>query len=216
MKLVIGNKNYSSWSLRPWLLLRANNIPFEEERIPLYQLDTKPRILGYSAAGKVPILVDGDVTIWDSFAIAEYLAERFPDRELWPNDAKRRARARSVTAEMHSGFTAMRSAMSMNCRGSFPGKGATPEAMADVARVIAIWEDCRANFAEGGEFLFGKFSIADAFYAPVATRFMTYGVPLSKVAQRYVDSIHALPAMREWVAASRAEAEVIEAYEIYR
>jgi len=216
MKLIIGNKNYSSWSLRAWLLLRVKNIPFEEERIVLGQPDTNTLIRRYSPSGKVPVLIDGNNTVWDTLAIAEYLAERFPQHAFWPTHMPQRTRARSITAEMHSGFSALRSKMSMNCRASLPGKGATPEAMADVARIVNIWESCRSDFGSGGDFLFGEFCIADAFYAPVASRFLTYNVPLTDTAKRYVDAIHGLPAMREWTAAAQAELEHIPAFEPYR
>ena len=215
MKLVIGNKNYSSWSLRAWLMMRVKNISFEEERIALDQQDTKRKILGLSPAGKVPVLIDGETTVWDTLAIAEYLAEKFPERGLWPPDRAARARARSVTAEMHSGFAALRGAMPMNCRGSFPGKGVTPQSQADIARIIAIWEDCRGHNGAGGEFLFGEFCIADAFFAPVVSRFITYAVPLAGLARRYGDAVSALPAMREWVAAGRLETESIAGDEPY-
>ena len=215
MKLVIANKNYSSWSLRAWLLLRVKNIPFEEERIPLDRPDTKERILAHSPAGKVPVLIDDAIVVWDSLAIAEYLAERFPDRGLWPRDTRARARARSVTAEMHSGFAALRSAMPMNCRGSFPGKGFTRESTADIARVVALWEQCRADFGAGGEFLFGEFCVADAFFAPVMSRFTTYAVPLKDTARPYADAVRALPAMQEWMASGRAESELIATDEPY-
>ncbi|MCK9193169.1 MAG: glutathione S-transferase family protein, partial [Nevskia sp.] len=181
MKLVIGNKNYSSWSLRPWLALKVAEIPFEEILIPLYQADSKARQLAFSPAGKVPILVDGAVTIWDSLAILEYVAEQYPDRGLWPRAIAARAHARSVSAEMHAGFAALRTAMPMNCRATLAGKGHTPEALADIARIAAIWGDCRARYGNDGPFLFGAFSNADAFYAPVVTRFLTYGVALPDV-----------------------------------
>ena len=215
MKLVIGNKNYSSWSLRPWLLMRVKNIPFEEQRIPLDQPDTKERVLAYSPAGKVPVLIDEGIIVWDTLAIVEYLAEKFPDRALWPRDMPARARARSVVAEMHSGFAALRSAMPMNCRGSFPGKGITRESQADIARIVALWEECRAGLGAGGRFLFGDFCVADAFFAPVVSRFATYAVPLKDIARRYADAIASLPAMQEWLASARAESEFIAAVEPY-
>jgi glutathione S-transferase len=216
MRLIIGNKNYSSWSLRAWLLLRSKNIPFKEERIPLDLPDTKQRILTYSPAGKVPVLIDGDLMIWDTLSIAEYLAEKFPERGIWPADSAARACARSVSAEMHSGFAALRSAMPMNCRESHPGKGLTPESSADIARIIAIWEECRAKCAGHGDFLFGEFCTADAFFAPVASRFATYAVPLSGRTRRYADAVVALPAMDEWLSAARSETEFITADEPYR
>jgi glutathione S-transferase len=216
MKLVIGNKNYSSWSLRAWLLMRVKNIPFAEERIPLDQPDTKASILAHSAAGRVPVLIDDGTTVWDTLAIAEYLAEKYPDRGLWPSDVRARARARSVVAEMHSGFAALRSAMPMNCRGSFPGKGITDESQADIARIVTLWEQCCTDFGIGGGFLFGDFCVADAFFAPVVSRFATYAVPLKDTARRYADAVGALPAMREWLASAWAESEFIAADEPYR
>ncbi|MCK9383076.1 MAG: glutathione S-transferase family protein [Nevskia sp.] len=215
MKLVIGNKNYSSWSLRPWLALKVAEIPFEEILIPLYQADSKARQLAFSPAGKVPILVDGAVTIWDSLAILEYVAEQYPDRGLWPRAIAARAHARSVSAEMHAGFAALRTAMPMNCRATLAGKGHTPEALADIARIAAIWGDCRARYGNDGPFLFGAFSNADAFYAPVVTRFLTYGVALPDVCRAYVNTVRALPAMREWYAAADVESERLAHSEIY-
>ncbi|GAC1631955.1 MAG: glutathione S-transferase family protein [Nevskia sp.] len=215
MKLVIGNKNYSSWSLRPWLLLRVAEIPFEEILIPLYQPDSKTRQLAYSPAGKVPILIDDGLTVWDSLAIAEYLAEKFPARGLWPADAASRAQARCVSAEMHAGFAALRTSMPMNCRAAHPGCGHTPEALDDAARIAAIWSRCRAAQAGAGPFLFGGFTIADAMFAPVVTRFLTYGVVLPEVCTDYIATIRALPAMQDWYAAAALEPERIAASELY-
>lgn len=212
LTLVIGNKNYSSWSLRPWLLLKQAAILFKEIRLALGSDDLSK----YSPSGLVPALKHGSVTIWDSLAIAEYLAEQFPEKELWPRDAEARAMARSVSAEMHSGFTHLRTHMNMNCRSHFPGKGMTPEVARDIQRIQQIWQDCRSRFGKDGEFLFGKFSIADAMYAPVTFRFVTYAVPLSAIARDYVDTLQGLPAMQEWLAAAKAETEVVEQYEQYR
>jgi len=215
MKLVIGNKNYSSWSLRPWLALRVAQIPFEEVRIPLYQPDSKARQLGYAPSGKVPVLIDGGLKIWDSLAIAEYLAERFPERGLWPAELGARAWARSISAEMHAGFAALRSQMPMNCRGHFPGCGQSDVVRAEIERIVSIWRECRERYAENGPFLFGAFSNADAFYAPVATRFLTYEVALPPVCRTYVDAVIALPAMQEWYAAAIVESERLEHSEPY-
>jgi glutathione S-transferase len=212
LTLIIGNKNYSSWSLRPWLVLRQAGIPFGEIRIPLYTPGSKEQILRHSPSGKVPVLKHGEITVWDSLAICEYLAERFPEKKLWPADRQARAVARSISAEMHSGFTALRTHMSMNIRRALPGRGRTPESLADVARIVALWEDCRRS-GDGGPFLFGHFTVADAMYAPVALRFQTYAVELSPLARAYADTMLALPAMQEWIAAARAETEVIEAFE---
>ncbi len=212
LTLIIGNKNYSSWSLRPWLLLKQAGIPFKEIKLAIGKDD----LSAHSPSGLVPALKDGDVTLWDSLAIMEYLAERFPEKQPWPTDLRARAVARAVSTEMHSGFINIRTHMNMNCRGYFPGKGMTSEVQKDIARIERIWQDCRAQFGQGGEFLFGRFSIADAMYAPVTFRFITYGVGLSPAAQAYVDTLQSLPAMQEWLAAARAETEIIEQYEQYR
>lgn len=213
--LVIGNKNYSSWSLRPWLLLKQAGIAFTEIRIPLSTPDSKAEILKHSPAGKVPVLHDGEVTVWESLAICEYLAEKVPHQHLWPADPAVRARARAVACEMHAGFGALRQHMSMNCRKHLPGKGRTPEVLKDIERICALWNDCRARFGHGGEFLFGQFSIADAMYAPVALRFVTYDVDLDPVSAAYVRTITDLPAVQQWLAEARAEAEVIPQFEPY-
>ncbi|HTM58865.1 MAG TPA: glutathione S-transferase family protein [Burkholderiales bacterium] len=205
MQLVIGNKNYSSWSLRPWIAMKVLGIAFDEVRIPLYQPGSKERILGYSRAGKVPILKDGDTVIWDSLAILEYLAEKHP--QLWPSDRAQRAKARSISAEMHSGFAKLREHMSMNARKRYPGKGRTPEVLADIARIDAIWSEAK------GPFLFGTFTAADAMYAPVVLRFRTYEVEVRK--KSYMDAMLALPAMREWIEAAEREAESIPDQDLY-
>jgi glutathione S-transferase len=209
--LVIGNKAYSSWSLRPWLAMRHVGLAFDEVRIPLYQDDHAAKIRTYSPSGKVPILVDGGTTVWDSLAICEYLAERHPDRSLWPADAAARAQGRAISAEMHAGFAPLRGSMGMNVRRSFPGIGMNAAVAADIARIETIWHDSLTRF--GGPFLLGAFSIADAMYAPVATRFKTYAVALSNTAQGYVDRLLSLPAMREWYAGANAETEVLPQFE---
>lgn len=214
MKLVIGNKNYSSWSMRPWVLMTAFGIPFEEVRISLDQPDTSKRIAEYSLAGRVPVLVSGDITVWDSLAICEYLAERFPEKSLWPHDPEARALARSICAEMHAGFTGLCSAMWMNIRASFPGKGRTPEAQADIGRVTEIWEDCLERSGQHG-FLFGDFSIADAFYAPVVMRFRTYGVWLPPALQAYMNRVIAHPAVAQWMREAVEETDRLEQYDVY-
>jgi len=208
LTLVIGNKNYSSWSMRPWVLLTAFDIPFREIRICLDQADTASKIAEYSSAGRVPVLLDDRLNIWDSLAICEYLAEQFPDRPLWPQDTAARAVARSICAEMHSGFNGLRSAMAMDIRASYPGKGRTAEAQGDIGRVCEIWEDCLSQFGHH-EFLFGDFSIADAFYAPVVMRFRTYQVSLAPALQAYCDRIARHPAVASWIAAALAEKEVL-------
>jgi len=211
--LVIGNKAYSSWSLRPWLLMKHAGIAFEETRISLYADGAKERLLQHSGAAKVPVLRHGGLTIWDSLAICEYLAERHPDKRLWPADPAARAHARSVSAEMHSGFTNVRSQMPMNVRKIFPRKPRSPEADADIARIQAIWQECRSRFGESGPFLYGTFSIADAMYAPVVTRFRTYGVELTDAAAAYSREVLRLPALLAWVEQAHAETEVVAQYE---
>ncbi|MGF6858080.1 glutathione S-transferase family protein [Paraburkholderia sp. CI3] len=206
MKLLIGDKNYSSWSMRPWLLLTHFGIPFDEELILLYEADTNAKIRAQAprGPGKVPCLIDdAGQAVWDSLAIAETLAERFPQHALWPRDAAARAHARSVSAEMHSGFGELRSKMWMNIRASFPGKNATPGALADIARIETIWRDCLETY--GGPFLFGEFGIADAMFAPVAMRFNTWKPALSETAAAYVERLTELPAVNAWIDASRRE-----------
>jgi glutathione S-transferase len=207
MLLVVGNKNYSSWSLRAWLAMKVLGIPFHEERIPLYGQKSKQEILKHSPAGKVPVLVDGDLHVWDSLAILEYLAEREP--RIWPADAKLRARARSISAEMHSGFRNLRQHMSMNIRRCHPGKGRTPESLADVRRIVEIWSECR------GPFLFGPFCGADAMYAPVVLRFRTYEVELPAACRVYADAMLALPALQEWIRDAERETESLPQFDLY-
>lgn len=217
LTLYIGNKNYSSWSLRPWLLLRVAGIAFDEVRIPLYAEGSKGEILQHSPSGRVPALRDDGLalTVWDSLSICEYLAEKFPSLNLWPQAVDARATARSICAEMHAGFSALRTHMSMNCRLRFPGQGRTPEVLADIARIQSIWKDCRARFGGDQPFLFGDFSIADAMYAPVVLRFETYAVELDPVCRAYADTLLALPALREWIAAGVAEPERLPQFEPY-
>ena len=207
--LVIGNKNYSSWSLRPWLLLRQAAIAFREIRIPLDQPGTTAAILRHSPTGKVPALIDGPLTVWESLAICEWAAEQVPERQLWPADPAARATARAVAAEMHAGFPHLRAALPMDIRARRPGHAWPAAAQADIDRVVQIWCDCRARFGRGGSFLFGRFGVADAMFAPVATRFLSYGVALPPAAQAYKQAILELPAMRDWAAAAAQETEVI-------
>jgi glutathione S-transferase len=205
--LVVGNKNYSSWSLRAWLAMKVLGLPFREVRIPLYGPESKRALLEYSPAGKVPCLVDGEVRVWDSLAILEYLAERHP--ALWPADAALRARARSISAEMHSGFPNLRQHMSMNIRKRHPGKGRTPEVLAEIARIVALWSEAR------GPFLFGAFGAADAMYAPVVLRFRTYAVELPPVCRAYADAVLALPALQQWMRDAERETESLPQFELY-
>lgn len=205
LKLVIGDRNFSSWSLRPWLAAKQAGLPFDEVSVRLHAAGAKENILKHSPSGKVPCLLDGSTVVWDSLAICETLAELAPS--LWPADRAARAEARSVSAEMHSGFTALRQNMPMDIRAAKPGQGRTPEVEADIARIVAIWESCRSRHAAGGPFLFGSFSIADAMYAPVVWRFKTYAVALPSASQAWADAMLAMPAMREWQASALAEAE---------
>jgi glutathione S-transferase len=214
LKLVIGNKNYSSWSMRPWLALRACNIAFEEVFIPLYTGEAdKKRILAFTHSGKVPALVDGDITVWDSLAIIEYVAERFPDAHLWPEDRASRAHARSISAEMHSGFAALRNECGMNLHRPVGAVALSENACADIARVQQIWIECRERYEKNGPFLFGAFSGADAMFAPVVHRFRTFAIDLAPKARDYMDAMMALPAFQEWTRAALAETIVIEKFE---
>lgn len=212
-KLVIGNKNYSSWSMRPWVAMTAFAIPFEEVRIALDKPDTSAKIALYAKSGRVPVLLADEMTIWDSLAICEYLAERFPEKAMWPTDELARAMARCICAEMHSGFNGLRNAMTMNIRGRFPGKGRTPEAQGDIGRICEIWEECLSRHGHH-EFLFGDFSIADAYFAPVVTRFKTYDVFLGAALQGYMERVLAHPAVANWVSQAMVEPEVIGKYEL--
>lgn len=209
LTLVIGNKNYSSWSLRPWLAMQQARLEFTEVRIPLDTAETRQLIQQYSPAGRVPVLLHGDLTVWDSLAICEYLAEQFPDRPWYPQDVKARAIARSISAEMHSGFMDLRHHLPMDCRSRYPDRGSLPVVQHDIARITTIWRDCRQQFGQGGDFLFGPFTIADAMYAPVVSRFVTYGVALDSISQAYAAAIWNLPAMQAWVEAATAEVEYI-------
>lgn len=216
LKLLIANKNYSSWSLRPWLLLSHAQIPFEEECVSFIAPDFKAQVKRHNPAAKVPVLIDGDITVWDSLAIAEYIAESFPEKQLWPEQRAARAHARSVCAEMHSSFTAMRSAMPMNCSQSFPNALFAIPVQDDVARIVQIWEDCRARYTDEGPFLFGAFSVADAFFAPVVRRFATYGVQVPSASNRFMRIITDLPAMKRWMVAAKAETDFFVEDEPYR
>src|ERR1700704_1473127 len=214
LKLVIGNKNYSSWSMRPWLALRANNIPFDEVFIPLYTGEAdKERILRFTHSGKVRVWKDGDVTIWISLAIIEYVAERFPQAMLWPEDRARRGHARSISAEMHSGFAALRNECGMNLHRPIRTIALSADAQANIARIQQIWIECRERFAKLGPFLFGAFGGADAMFAPVVHRFRTYAIPVAPEAQGYMDTMLSLPAFQEWTRAGLAETLLIDRFE---
>lgn len=204
LELVIGDKRVSSWSLRPWLVLRQAELPFREINIRLRQPDTPQQILKHSPSGKVPLLRDGDLLVWDSLAISDYVASLAPQRNLWPSERAARARAMSITAEMHAGFPDLRRDLSMDVLTVVPTPDLPAETLRDVTRIQDIWRDCRAT-AQGGPFLFGAFTIADAFYAPVVTRFVTYSIPVDAVCREYMDAILSLPAMQEWRAGAEAE-----------
>ncbi|HEX7481349.1 MAG TPA: glutathione S-transferase family protein [Polyangiales bacterium] len=205
LRIVVGNKNYSSWSLRPWLALRQTGEAFEEQVISLYDPSSRAELARLSPSGRVPVLYDGSLCVWESLAICEYLAERFPSSRLWPDDQKARAMARSVSHEMHAGFTALRTHLPMGVRRRLPCHDDSPALAAEIARVQSLWQTCRVQYGAGGEFLFGRFSIADAMYAPVAFRFQTYNVSLDAGARRYCDTLLSMPAMQEWAQAAAAE-----------
>ncbi|MEM8785835.1 MAG: glutathione S-transferase family protein [Pseudomonadota bacterium] len=213
LHLILANKAYSSWSMRPWLVLRAAGIDFEETVIALGEPDTAARIGAWSPSGLVPALRDGDLTVWDSLAITEYLAERFPDRGIWPSAPSARARARSIAAEMHGGFMPLRQALPMNLRVKGTVPLTDPAVLKAVQRVIDIWTTCLEAGPQGGDFLFGPFCAADAFYAPVVTRFETYGIEVPPQARRYMDTVLSFPPMQDWWAAAQAEPWVIAKYE---
>lgn len=215
LKLAIANKNYSSWSMRPWVLLTQAGIAFEEIQLKFSDSAKVVGIEPYSPTRQVPVLIVDGEPVWDSLAIGEAVAELFPQKQLWPADARARQIARSICAEMHAGFRNLRGAMPMNIRASLPGKGMSPEVQRDIDRIVEIWESCRARYGKGGELLFGQFTVADAFYAPVATRFLTYAVTLPPAAQRYADALLALPAVRDWMAQARRETEFVRSDEPY-
>ncbi len=205
LHLIIGNKNYSSWSLRPWIAMKVAGIAFEETLISLESPDFKAKVTALSGAGKVPVLIDGDVRVWDSLAILEFLVEKFPAAALWPAQEKARAHARAVAAEMHSSFLALRRQLPMNVRRPVKPRPLEADAALDVARIDAIWRECRAQRGEGGPFLYGAFGAADAMYAPVVWRFHTYAVEVSAIARDYMRAVLALPACLEWRDAARRE-----------
>ena len=223
LTLYIGNKNYSSWSMRPWVLMKQAGLPFEERKVRFDAFDAgsefKQTILKVNPTGRVPVLVDEGFAVWDSLAIAEYLAEKFPERALWPRDPHARARARSVCAEMHSGFTALRTHCGMNIEAALPEVGRRvwaeqAEVRSDVGRIVQMWSGLLAEHK--GPMLFGEFGIADAFYAPVCMRFRTYGLPLPAEASAYVERVCALPAVKAWVADALAEHDFVPFDEPYR
>ena len=215
LTLVIGNKNYSSWSMRPWVLMRELGIEFEEVRLRFNSSEWDADIARLSPSGLVPVLWRGTLAVWDTLAIAETLAEWFPEKAVWPRDPDARAFARSASAEMHSGFRELRQRMPVNVRASHPGKGLTEACRADIARIEALWADARARFGAGGPFLFGSFSAADAMFAPVAIRFATYAPPISPATERYCEALRATRGVRDWVAGAMTETEFVADDEPY-
>ena len=214
LELVIGNKNYSSWSFRPWLAMKVARIAFAETVIPLDTPDFKSRIADLSVAGKVPVLIDGDTRVWESLAILEYLAEKNPEAGLWPREARARAHARAICSEMHAGFQPLRRQFPMNMRRPVKAHELNADAASDVRRIETLWGDCRARFGQGGPFLYGAFGAADAMYAPVVSRFHTYGVEVGGATRDYMRAITALPEWSEWREAARREPWVIPQDEI--
>jgi glutathione S-transferase len=209
LHLVIGNKNYSSWSFRPWLAMKVAGIAFDETVISLEAQDFKARVMAVSGAGKVPVLIDGEIRVWESLAILEYLAEKFPAAALWPKDDAARAHARAVAAEMHAGFVSLRRLLPMNVWRPVKPRALDDGSKTDMARIETIWRDCRARHGAAGPFLFGDFSAADAMYAPVVWRFHTYAVEVSDAARAYMRAVMALPAWSEWHDAARREPWVL-------
>lgn len=214
LTLVIGNKNYSSWSLRPWLLMKHFGLEFAEHRVALFTAGSDRQLAPWFSDGKVPVLQDGDLVVWDSLAILEYLSAQFLDGHGWPADAGARAVARSVSAEMHSSFSILRNALPMNCRKRFHDIPLSDAARHEIERVKVLWRRCRTEFGSGGDWLFGRFSIADAMFAPVALRFFGYTVPLTGIEAAYVRTVLEHPHIVAWMAASAAETEIIEMNEI--
>ena len=214
LRLIIGNKNYSSWSMRPWIGMKVAGIPFDETVISLNAPDFKAQVGAVSGTGKVPVLIDGAVHVWESLAILEYLAEKFPAAGLWPGDAAARAHARAIANEMHGGFLPLRRLLPMNMWRPVIKRDLTPEVETNVARIEAMWADCRARFGKSGPFLFGGFGAADAMYAPVVARFHTYAVAVGTGTRAYMDAVMALPAWREWHAGALKEPWVLAEDEV--
>ena len=214
LKLIIGNKNYSSWSMRPWMALKVAGIAFDETVISLNASDFKATVSPHSGTGKVPVLIDNNVQVWESLAILEYLAEKFPAAGLWPADASARAHARALASEMHAGFVPLRRHLPMNMWRPVMNRDLTPEVEANVRRIEAMWADCRARFGAGGPFLFGRFGAADAMYAPVVSRFHTYAVSVGAGTRAYMEAVMELPAWREWYAAAVKESWVLAEDEV--
>ena len=213
LTLIIGNKNYSSWSLRPWIAMKVAGLAFDERVIPLYEPGSREQVLKYSPAGKVPVLIDGGVTVWESLAILEYLAEKFPAARLWPADAGARSHARVLATEMHGGFQALRKNCPMNLWLPVKKRPQPDEVMENVRRIDALWSDCRARFGQNGPFLFGAFGAADAMYAPVVARLHSYGLEVGQVSRAYMDAVMALPAWGEWRSGALKEPWIMQGNE---
>ena len=214
LMLIIGNKNYSSWSLRPWIFLRHHQIGFEEKRVPLFLETTADELAEYNSDFKVPILKDGELVVWDSLSILEYVSEAYLNNNGWPVERNARSVARSISTEMHSSFFNVRNELPMNCRKTFENIKLSQGAVREIERIKQLWRRCRSKYGENGEWLFGDYSIADAMFAPIALRFKGYSVPLSGVEEKYVESVMKHPGIVEWVEAGKLETEVIEADEI--
>jgi len=214
LHLIIGNMNYSSWSFRPWIAMKVAGIAFDEEVVSLDAKDFKERVTKVSGTGKVPALTDGKVQVWESLAILEYLAEKFPDLRLWPADPVARAHARAIAAEMHAGFVPLRRALPMNMWRPVIRRELAPDVQSNVRRIEAMWTDCRTRYGAEGAFLFGKFGAADAMYAPVVSRFHTYDVEVNAATKAYMAAVMALPAWAEWRAAALAEPWVLPEDEV--
>jgi glutathione S-transferase len=216
LELVIGNKAYSGWSMRPWLALKHTGAQFRETRVPLYVPGYKERVLEHAPSGKVPILKHGTVRVWESLAICEYLSELFPESRLWPESPAARALARAVSTEMHAGFTAIRNALPFNCRAQHRRVAISDEIQREITRVLALWHSCREAYGTGGPWLFGRFSVADAMFIPMALRLHSYDVTLDTSGQAYTETTLAHPPVREWIAAAERETEVMEDNEVGR
>ena len=214
LKLVIGNKRYSSWSMRPWLVLKAFEIPFNETLVPLRQAGTRAQILKFSPAGKVPVLIDGDTSVWESLAIIEYLADTFPARAIWPKDVAARAHARAISSEMHAGFLPVRQTFPMNIGQRYAVPGLSDELRTNIDRIEQSWREARAKSSRTGPFLYGAFSAADAMYAPVVTRFETYQIPVAGDTRRYMDAVMGHPAVRAWSEEAKLETWTIADFEV--
>lgn len=214
LTLIIGNKNYSSWSLRPWIFLRHNEVEFKEKWVSLFVETTENELAVYDSDFKVPVLMDDELVVWDSLAILEYVSETYLAGKGWPSDHSARAVARSISAEMHSSFANVRNEMPMNCRVHLDSINLSQEAEHEVERIKSLWRKCRSQFGGGGEWLFGDYSIADAMYAPIALRFNGYSIPLTGPEADYVKSVLNQPGIKEWMEAGKRETQIIEANEI--